>query len=43
LEGYKYVIKFWVESKANEWMMIIRNGQMIKKGIGMASWTQPGD
>lgn len=41
--GYKLAIKFWVESKANEWLIIIRNGKMINQGIGLATWVMPGD
>lgn len=36
-------IQFWVESKANEWLIIIRNGKMIHQGIGLATWIMPGD
>jgi len=32
-----------VEAKANEWMLIIRNGKMIKGSIGLATWIMPGD
>ena len=41
--GYKLAIQFWVESKANEWLIIIRNGKMINQGIGLATWVMPGD
>ena len=34
---------FWVESQANEWLLIIRNGVLHAKGIGLCSWTRPGD
>ena len=39
----KVMEKFWKESKANEWMIIIRGGEMLKSGIGLASWLMPGD
>jgi len=39
----KYAMNFWVESQANEWLLIIRNGVMANKGIGLCSWTFPGD
>jgi hypothetical protein len=41
--GYKTAIQFWVESKANEWLIIIRNGKMVNQGIGLATWVMPGD
>lgn len=41
--SYKKVLTLWVESKANEWLIVVRNGEMIKKGIGLACWTMPGD
>ena len=40
---FKYAIEFWVESQANEWLLIIRNGVLSNKGIGLCSWTFPGD
>lgn len=36
-------MQFWIEAKANEWMLLIRNGQMVKKGVGMATFRLPGD
>ena len=41
--GYKVAIQYWVESKANEWMLVIRNGELLKSGIGLATWIMPGD
>ena len=44
--GYKfyfYASKFYKEAKGNEWMLIIRNGEMYKCGIGLCSWSMPGD
>ena len=41
--GYKVALQYWKESKANEWMLIIRNGELIKSGIGLACWVMPGD
>jgi regulator of protease activity HflC (stomatin/prohibitin superfamily) len=35
--------KYWVEGKANEWILVIRNGVLVKKGVGMATLTMPGD
>lgn len=41
--AFEFAMNFWIEAKANEWMLVIRNGDMIKKGVGMATWTLPGD
>jgi hypothetical protein len=41
--GYIWALKFYVEAKANEWMIIIRNGEMIKRGIGLCTWVMPTD
>lgn len=41
--AFKYALHFWVESQANEWLLIIRDGNLKKKGIGLCSWTFPGD
>lgn len=32
-----------MECKANEWMIIMRNGEMVKCGVGLATWIMPGD
>lgn len=29
--------------EAKNWLILVRNGEMVKKGIGMATWTLPGD
>ena len=41
--AYKVALGYWHESKANEWMVVIRNGEMVKCGIGLATWIMPGD
>jgi len=41
--GYKYALQFYIESQANEWLIIIRNGEMVKKGIGLCTWKMPND
>jgi len=41
--GFNFALQFWIEAKANEWMLVIRNGKMIKKGVGMATFRLPGD
>ena len=29
----------WVEAKPNEWLLVIRNGTMIKAGVGLKTWA----
>jgi len=41
--AWKTAQQFWHEAKANEWMIVIRNGEMLKKGIGLCTWVMPGD
>ena len=33
----------WVESQPDEWLIIIRNGKMIKAGVGLKTFTSPTD
>lgn len=33
----------WRESKANEWLIVMRDGQMVKCGIGLQTWVMPWD
>jgi hypothetical protein len=40
---YVQIQKYWVESKPNEWMLVLRNGQCVKSGIGLCTWIMPGD
>jgi hypothetical protein len=35
----KISISLWKESKANEWLLIIRNGKLIKSGIGLCTFV----
>jgi TRAP-type C4-dicarboxylate transport system permease small subunit len=41
--GWKWALQFYIESQANEWLIIIRNGEMVKKGIGLCTWKMPND
>lgn len=41
--AYKASMKYFVQAEANEWLLVIRNGDLLKKGIGLSSWTMPGD
>lgn len=29
----------WVEAKPNEWLVVIRNGKMVKAGVGLKTWA----
>ena len=42
-KAFQIAIQYWVEGKANEWILVIRNGVLVKKGVGMATMTLPGD
>lgn len=42
-KAFEIAITYWVEGKANEWILVIRNGVLVKKGVGMACMTLPGD
>lgn len=42
-QAFELAKKYWVEGKANEWILVIRNGKLVKKGVGMATLTLPGD
>jgi predicted acetyltransferase len=41
--GYKTALTYWVEAKPNEWMLVIRNGKLVKRDIGLCTWLMPGD
>lgn len=40
---YLIAIKYYKQAKANEYMIILRNGQNHKAGVGLCAWTMPGD
>lgn len=42
-KAYQEAMKLWKESAANEWMLVLRNGEMVKCGIGLNTWIQPTD
>ncbi len=39
----KMVKALYVEGKPNEWVLIIRNGKMIKAGVGLSCFSGPMD
>ena len=41
--AYFIAITFYKEAKANEWMLIIRDGKLHSCGVGLSTWTLPGD
>jgi len=36
-------LRLRVKAKGNEWLIVIRNGALVKKGIAMGTWKFPGD
>lgn len=34
---------YWVEGDPDQFGLLIRNGKLIKQGVGLTSWTLPGD
>jgi len=43
VSAYKIAMSHWKECKANEWCVVLRNGEMVKCGIGLNTWVMPGD
>lgn len=41
--GYKTALNYWIEAKPNEWLLVIRNGELKKCSIGLCTWLMPGD
>lgn len=41
--AFEYSKTLWKESKANEWMIVMRDGNMVKCGIGLQTWVMPQD
>jgi len=41
--AYKTALNYWIEAKPNEWLLIIRNGELKKCSIGLCTWLMPGD
>jgi len=40
---YEFATKLWVEGKANEWILIMNNGKMVKAGVGLKCFKGPFD
>ena len=35
--GY-YMTRRWVEAQPNEWLLVIRNGRLVKAGVGLKTF-----
>ena len=42
-KAYIMLLPYYMTSSAEEWMLVIRDGKMVKQGIGLCTWTFPGD
>lgn len=42
-KAYECQNLFWKEASANEWMLVIRDGHLVKSGIGLQTWVYPQD
>ena len=40
---YSFAMTQWVEGKPNEWVVIMRNGEALRKGIGLSTFKNPFD
>jgi hypothetical protein len=43
VHGIAFAKSLWVQGKANEWILIMRSGKMIKAGIGLNTFKGPFD
>ena len=41
--AYQQAMALWRESNANEWMLVLRNGELVKSGVGLNTWISVGD
>lgn len=41
--AFAYIMTLRVEGKANEWVLILNNGQLKQKGLGLHTWKGPFD
>lgn len=35
--------EYWIEAQPNEWLLVVRNGELLKCNVGLATWIWPGD
>lgn len=38
-----FIKTLWVESQPNEWLVVIRNGNFVKAGVGLKTFIGPWD
>jgi hypothetical protein len=38
-----YLKSKWVESEPNEWMIVLRNGKLVRSGIGLKTFVFPNE
>lgn len=38
-----FLQSLWVESEPNEWLVVIRNGNFVKAGVGLKTFIGPWD
>ena len=44
--GYQIYLRaydIWVEGDPDQFGLLVRNGNLVKQGVGLTSWTLPGD
>lgn len=40
---HENALKYWIEGPADKMCLLIRNGDLVKNGVGLTTWTLPGD
>jgi hypothetical protein len=44
--GYQIYLRaydYWVEGDPDQYGLLVRNGTLVKQGVGLTTWTLPGD
>ncbi len=41
--AFAHIQNYWVEAKPNEWMLILRRGELVQCAVGLCTWIWPGD
>lgn len=39
----KYLQNWWVEGAPNEWVLVIKNGKMVRSGVGLKTLVFPNE
>lgn len=42
-QAVKYAKTLWVSGDANQWVLIMNNGEQVKAGVGLTSFKGPFD